>query len=634
MSLLKTSIAQSDLRQRTALLSMTLLLLVIAVLGTSKLNADPLWYDEWSSIYRAGGAHYGPLDVGTLVTNIAVEDPWVAPAYFVVLSGWGQLTGWSPFAVRVLSLLLGLLAVTVIYRLGRDMFSRFAGLGAFITVGFSAFVIYYLHEARFYTAFLLLASLSLWLVWRILQGRTGRWAYGALFLTVALLPYTHYFGGLWAFALGVTLLAFAPKDRRWLGLVLAFVAAALAFMPWLATLLRVVGDASTDPRQADALSPIQAAERLLFMVSNGGVALLIGLVTAAMIDHRRLSVRLTVALAVIFLTLAFTVNAALGVLTEMRYLIAAWIPLALLAGHGLDRVRVRGVPAKALLAAWVVVGIWGALRLGPLLVSFNAPESSLYNRSFASAFQPMPWDDLRSIMVAREKPGDVLLLHRPDAVWATAGVFDYYTHDLTARHTILEQLPGRDQDNEFVGAADSFIADAPRVWLAIDTSLPPNFRLEATRMLLAGEGYQYCEQAMQTDTMTLDLYAREQEPDWQFGDGIGVHLVEAHPSEQAVQIVLSLIIGSDTLREALSYGVYVLRDGALIAQTDAPLPTDSLACTSNRITLDTPLQENDQVALAVYDWSTGQRLPVHPLPSPNLPPDTALLTTISTEISP
>ena len=56
--------------------------------------------------------------------HIAPRHP---PGWSVLLSIWGLFVGWSEFAIRALSLFIGLLTLAWVYRAGRDFFAPAAG---------------------------------------------------------------------------------------------------------------------------------------------------------------------------------------------------------------------------------------------------------------------------------------------------------------------------------------------------------------------------------------------------------------------------------------------------------------------------------------------------------------------------
>jgi hypothetical protein len=115
-----------------------LILLCVTALAARGLDADAILIDEYWSVYNAGGAHYGPLSPGQIFERIATEDIWHVPLYYLLIAAWGNVAGWSAFALRALSLLFGVVSVALVYRVGRDMHSPLVGLAAAVTLDFSA----------------------------------------------------------------------------------------------------------------------------------------------------------------------------------------------------------------------------------------------------------------------------------------------------------------------------------------------------------------------------------------------------------------------------------------------------------------------------------------------------------------
>ena len=142
---------------RTVLSSLTVLLFLSAWVGIRGLNADSFWLDE---IWTVRQAHLAtPLDVWS---QISAHDPWQAPGYFMAVQVWGGLAGWSELAIRFLSLLAGLLGIAFTYRLAREFTNRQGALAAAVLLGASAYFLYFFHEARAYTLYVLLTPMMVW----------------------------------------------------------------------------------------------------------------------------------------------------------------------------------------------------------------------------------------------------------------------------------------------------------------------------------------------------------------------------------------------------------------------------------------------------------------------------------------
>jgi uncharacterized membrane protein len=190
------------LRDRYAPRIVIVVLLLVCWLGARGLDADAIWLDEYWSLYNAGGAMMGPISPAEVWNRIAERDPWQSPGYYLLLNLWGKVVGWTEFATRSLSLFGGLLAVAWTYRLGRDLISPFGGVAAAIALGLSAYFIYFLHEMRSYTLYVLFTPPMVWAYWKLLH-RERKQAYALLFLSITGALYTHYFAALTALFLGV-----------------------------------------------------------------------------------------------------------------------------------------------------------------------------------------------------------------------------------------------------------------------------------------------------------------------------------------------------------------------------------------------------------------------------------------------
>ncbi|MCZ2099188.1 MAG: glycosyltransferase family 39 protein, partial [Anaerolineae bacterium] len=265
-----------------------IILLLVAALGARGLNADTYWYDEWWSIYNAGGMYSDPFSPLETFTRVQQQDPYHPPGYFFLLGVWGGMVGWSEAAARSLSLFGGVLAVAMIYRLGCDLDSRKTGFYAALALGFSAFFVSYLHELRGYSLLPFLGGLGLWMYWRIRQTLPSPGRLAALFLALVAMLYTHYIAGMLALSIGLYHLIAAPKDRRWLPPLLVISAAGLAFVPWLGTVFGISDVVAADPsRHFVSQDALTAFSNLLYLFSNGSIALLAILAVYALPGGRR-----------------------------------------------------------------------------------------------------------------------------------------------------------------------------------------------------------------------------------------------------------------------------------------------------------------------------------------------------------
>jgi mannosyltransferase len=128
------------------------LAIAAAVLRFSYLGRKPFWFDECFSV-----------EVARLSWRNLLHLLWRREAnmslYYLMLRGWLHF-GSSPFFVRSLSVIVSLAALPAIFWLARKLFDSRVALIAVALISFNAYHIRYAQEARSYSLFVLLATLS------------------------------------------------------------------------------------------------------------------------------------------------------------------------------------------------------------------------------------------------------------------------------------------------------------------------------------------------------------------------------------------------------------------------------------------------------------------------------------------
>ncbi len=114
-------------------------LLLATVLAIPLLDVDAFNGDEPVSLVAAGILSSGPRSLADVWGFLAENDPRNAPGWPILLSVWGLFVGWSEFAIRALSLFIGLLTLAWVFRSGRGLFAPVAGLFAVLLLGSSVF---------------------------------------------------------------------------------------------------------------------------------------------------------------------------------------------------------------------------------------------------------------------------------------------------------------------------------------------------------------------------------------------------------------------------------------------------------------------------------------------------------------
>ncbi|MBI3958217.1 MAG: glycosyltransferase family 39 protein [Chloroflexi bacterium] len=223
-----------------------LLCLLGAGVRLLRLDWQPLWWDEGYSVYFATES----LAAMVRLTAQDIHPPLYYALFHLWLTGFGSA---SPLLLRAFSVLIGLLSLPAIWWLARVFYPSRprVALWALLLLAFSPIHIFYSQEVRMYGLEMLLGMVSTGLFWRIVNserrivnserriangewgtGKAGSWV-GYVAATTALL-YTEYYAAL--LLLGHCLWAlwhFRRQMRRVLPPLAAWIAAALAYLPWL-----------------------------------------------------------------------------------------------------------------------------------------------------------------------------------------------------------------------------------------------------------------------------------------------------------------------------------------------------------------------------------------------------------------
>lgn len=579
-------------------------LLLLATWVASRNLTLPLWFDEYISIYNAGGAFYGPLSPAHILERIATEDPWQSPGYALVLAGWGALLGWSEYAGRVFSLLLGLLVIAWAYRVGREWLSPVGGLAAAVTLGTSAFYLNYMHEMRGYTLYPLLTLITVWAYSRLInRWQPPRFSVQAAFVVgISGLLYTHYFASLMLVALGLWHLLFAAKNRRWWHVAGLMTLGGALFLPWFGVAFNIALTARDNPVNVRhlSLSDREAVESLLRMFSNGSIALFGVLALLSLRPTRGNRVLFVWFWFGVTLLLSLLVNRLIGVLFAVRHLMGLLPALALIAGFGIDRLNRAGVRPAYILLIWAAAGFW---------VTFDPA-------AYAEIRQPythLHWNHLAESLRGHVQPGDrvVFLLPHPADEPMHQHVSAYYLHGLPGDYRLL-MSPEILEDSYDERARDR-IEGAPRLFVAYDTEQPARHRADFDRVL-SGQ-FSLCGALPDTGRVQVGVYAPDDATaahTVRFGEGIAAESLLPPPdqAETHISVLLRWQIAETIPPETYAVSVQVVDAGGhLAAQADYPLPTRTNACRSTDLLL-TDLPAGDyQLLLIVYDRLTGERLP-------------------------
>jgi tetratricopeptide (TPR) repeat protein len=151
------------------------LILVLALgLRLYRLEAKGLWVDEIFTVVFASAAN----DLGTIVSR-ALDTPLPSPPlWFLITHAFARTFGDSEFAIRLPSVLAGVLGVVAIYKVGKLLFNRQVGLVAAFFLATSPFHVLVAREGRFYAAVAFFSLVTLYCLIRGMQTRRKRWWLG------------------------------------------------------------------------------------------------------------------------------------------------------------------------------------------------------------------------------------------------------------------------------------------------------------------------------------------------------------------------------------------------------------------------------------------------------------------------
>jgi hypothetical protein len=592
------------------------LLLLTFGLGARGLTANQPSHDEWRTIWHIAreDTGYAFADPVYLWNEVREDNPWHVPGYFLLLNLWSRLVGLDIAALRVLTLLAGVLAVALTYRLGIEQFSPRAGLLAAALLGASSFYIRYFYKARTYTLVALATALTLWAYFRIMHKRAAptRLEWLALFGGAVGLLYTHYLAALLLLPLGLVHLWHAREGltRRWWGVVAALLLAGLLFAPWGTVLLDGLElAAEEDELDQVALAPLQLVEAFAVRFSNT-LPFLILLGVAAFWSARRAARPLIfIGIGLLLALLAASAFAEITSAERLRYFIGAWIPLALILGAALDvlwrwQPRFGRIGVIVLMTAWVSMGIrlerdwvWFSVAYDARLVSAHGTYTTLHERVL---------------------PGDHVVAYVPDrANWRDAlTMLGYFWRDTSVNVAAVATVPPVDQEDRYLSPFEHASLEQLRLWL-VSQPAASNSALPGFEAQLAALDYGVCQPPEDTPPYRVSLYARSpvccaaRPPTIRYGAVVALMGADVVAADGAVSIGTAWQFLGTPPPDTYSVTFQLFDEaGEKIGQLDDGLESLTYACKRVDIALPDDLPAGRyEVRAAVYEWRSGARLP-------------------------
>lgn len=194
------------------------------------ISSRPLWYDE---AFAALFANTGPAQImyGSLTPDSGSAADVHPPGYYILLWGWISLLGDSPFALRLLSVMIGMGILVIVYKIGRAIFDERVALAATALAAISPFQLHYHQEIRMYALLTFLLMISTYAL--ILGMKRDGWRWWVIFaVSSSLAQYTHALAAIYLIALAmIPLLRRDWRDLR--NVIMAGIGSIILYLPWL-----------------------------------------------------------------------------------------------------------------------------------------------------------------------------------------------------------------------------------------------------------------------------------------------------------------------------------------------------------------------------------------------------------------
>lgn len=593
---------------------MTAALLLVFAFGANGLNTDPIWTDELYSITNMGGFDppFGPAEI---IGSVAKNSPDHVPLFFLLGAAWAQFVGWTQFALRLMPVLAGVLMIAWMYRLGSDMFGRFAGRLAAILLGASAYIVLYLHDFRMYALFLMLATTHMWIYWRIAMKRSKHVLMYAAFVGSALaLLYTHVFSFILISCLGLYHLLMVGKSRRWLKVCAGWCVAFLLFAPYLPLVINGVQSAAEKGRVTDrAAEAPELLATILMLLGNGSwmvIAAMGFVMVFACARHRPTSLLKFMLVPIAMLILIISLNEIIGIIPikRMRYFLIVWIPTILVMSGSLSLMPKRELLSLMMLVIWCGSG-YQFYRSTTIL---NHVGSMVQTRLYPSA------QDYVYHLQGKVRPQDYLVGFTNYDYFNTDlrlgnSVADYYTQlQLGIDGAFIRQTAHSETLDRLM---QKHIDDQPFLLLAYDPRREPNNFAQV--MATITHEYNACAVLIDLPDLFVQRYVNAMlDCERQYAPIIyenGVTIVDRFaryaPEENRVQILTGWEVDNEALLNLYNVSLQIITpDWQLMEQNDRHLYDDILKWDESELSTARLAPGDYRVVVIVYDRETVKKV--------------------------
>ena len=391
-----------------------ILLLTVLLLGfflrIYDLDTKSIWLDEGISI-KLSRADPAAITIERALNNHP-------PLYFIILHYWVRAFGNSVFSARLLSVLFGLLAIFMIYRVGCLVFNRETGLLSSLILALSLFNIHYSREVRMYGLLVFLTLVSMYFFLKLLKKRSRTNLIGYITACIFLL-YTHYSGLYVVLAQNIyfatAILLYKKKGMLDIKAWIKYQAVLfILYLPWLwVGVLR--------------MWKIQESH---FWVGKSSVLTVFG----SFIEYSG-SIALFVIFLILLLFLAVSVKKYRKELNlpdaEKMYLLSLWLAVPIAVPFVISQFAAPmymtkyTMPAQAAFCLFIAISIGSIRRRYAKVIIIGAIALiSLFNiGQYYKEINTIPWNSVAKYVEENAKPHDMLIFNDP---LCTPNTFNYY----------------------------------------------------------------------------------------------------------------------------------------------------------------------------------------------------------------
>ncbi len=530
-------------------------LLLTTFLGSVLLTYDALWFDEWITGFISNTGEFGAdpdLFGNTTVSDMpvcqdilsheyhsvlhticigAIDNSW-PPLFFLLIMAWDFLIGSSYFLNRILALFIGLIGVSLTYRMADELFDKKTGLIAAVLLGTTVFFTFYSHEIRGYTLYVTLPALNGWLYWRLLKkpesGRTIAWGFA---LSIVGTLYTHYIGLAVAFGIGLYHILFErppnilqefrlDEDERseaaqhWIRILKLYINGCLTYGLWLAVLYISFINESSNPRGIGTISLLWS---MLRGFSNNLWFIALPALALTLLQFKKDSIRFLWVWGSSILAVAIAGNLAADFLFHPRHIMGLMPAFATLVAAGIVYAGQRSaeIVSWGLLVVWIIAGIFYGLSTDFMN---NIPEH----------VDAVPLPAMTTIVESAESCGTendtfIFAWNIVEEEWVQDQIVNYYLHNSPVAGVTISRIFDDSESRHESGLMpdeideggtdvryDYFVADAERVFLFALPEIPVQNTIQELETRLEADEFMRCE-FINRDDLVADVFVRDAE---------------------------------------------------------------------------------------------------------------------------